>query len=337
MRLAAQSVGSARAALAPAPARAHLGRARRSVAPPRRESLAARAAAGGEPPRPPTPGTPGGGGNSLSSYRPPSREEASLRAEVEAPFRSLRLVLYGFGVVAAALASAFSLPQLLGALAGAPNAKEVGEAVADVGINAASLAGCALLLKRDWEAREKQIARLLREDNLGACRLELASGRVLRLAQLRGAARPVIFAGSPAQLAAALEAAAPFREALEAAGVLFVGLPLYADGAGAAADGSAAAAAAATGGDGTPRLEAADQRWRATPVRLDDWRAWFVEQTAAAGKAGTTERGFYVGLRLDGRVRASGLGAPPWERFAAQLPPSEGFFGGLLDGMDGKV
>ncbi len=35
------------------------------------------------------------------------------------------------------------------------------------------------------QAREKQLARLMREDELGACQLELANGRVLRLAQLR--------------------------------------------------------------------------------------------------------------------------------------------------------
>ena len=35
------------------------------------------------------------------------------------------------------------------------------------------------------QAREKQMARLLREDELGACQLELANGRMLRLAQTR--------------------------------------------------------------------------------------------------------------------------------------------------------
>lgn len=45
----------------------------------------------------------------------------------------------------------------------------------------------------------------------------------------------------------------------------------------------------------------------------------------------------YVGLRLDGRVRASGRGCPPLDQFAAQLPPTDGFFGGFLDGMDGRV
>jgi len=40
---------------------------------------------------------------------------------------------------------------------------------------------------------------------------------------------------------------------------------------------------------------------------------------------------------LDGRVRASGVGYPPWQAFVAQLPPVKGMWTGLLDGMDGRV
>jgi hypothetical protein len=45
----------------------------------------------------------------------------------------------------------------------------------------------------------------------------------------------------------------------------------------------------------------------------------------------------YVSLRKDGRVRGSGMGSPPWAIMAAQLPPEEGIWTGLLDGMDGRV
>ena len=36
------------------------------------------------------------------------------------------------------------------------------------------------------------------------------------------------------------------------------------------------------------------------------------------------EKGLYVSLRLDGRVRASGTGVPPFQRFVAQLAPLKG-------------
>ena len=45
----------------------------------------------------------------------------------------------------------------------------------------------------------------------------------------------------------------------------------------------------------------------------------------------------YLSLRMDGRVRGSGVGYPPWNAFVAQLPPVKGIWSGLLDGMDGRV
>jgi hypothetical protein len=45
----------------------------------------------------------------------------------------------------------------------------------------------------------------------------------------------------------------------------------------------------------------------------------------------------YLSLRMDGRVRGSGVGYPPWQAFVAQLPPVKGMWSGLLDGMDGRV
>jgi hypothetical protein len=140
----------------------------------------------------------------VNSFRPPSKEEASLRAEAEAPFRSFRIVIFGFGVVSAGLATLFSIPTLIGALAGAPNAKDLTEAFQDILINVTALGVCGYLLRGDLEAREKQMARLLREDQLGMCQVELANKKVLRLGQLRGAARPVIVVGSQEQVNAVL-------------------------------------------------------------------------------------------------------------------------------------
>ena len=75
-------------------------------------------------------------------------------------------------------------------------------------------------------------------------------------------------------------------------------------------------------------------RWRATPLRLPAWRLWFEEQAQLAGKS--PEEGLYVGLRMDGRVRASGRGCPPWGAFARQLPKTDGFFSGFFDAFDGR-
>lgn len=259
----------------------------------------------------------------IEQYRPPSRDEATLRAEAEAPFRSLRLVLFGFGSVSAALATFLSLPTAIAALAGASNAKPVLEAGQDLVINVVALGVCAFFLSRDLKARETQMARLMREDALGACQLELANGKLLRLAQLRGAARPVIIAGTPEQVSTALASAEQFKQELADRGVIVIGLPMYKDNADAA------------NGADLPALQKEDLRWRAVPIRLDDWRRWFDEQAAAASKV--TAQGLYIGLRKDGRVRASGVGCPPWAQFALSLPKEDGVWSGFSDGMDGRV
>ena len=46
------------------------------------------------------------------------------------------------------------------------------------------------------------------------------------------------------------------------------------------------------------------RRWRATPLRVREWTKWFDQQLSASSK--TPDQGIYVGLRMDGRVRASG-------------------------------
>lgn len=260
----------------------------------------------------------------MSSFRPPSKEEASLRAEAEAPFRSFRIVIFGFGVVSAGLATLFSVPTLIGSLAGAPNAKDLSEALQDILINVTAIGVCGYLLRGDLQAREKQMARLLREDQLGMCQVELANKKVLRLGQLRGAARPVIVVGSQEQVSTALKLAEKYRQPLMERGVLVIGIPMYGEAGGESSE-----------TDDIPELVADDLRWRANPVRVSEWKAWFDEQAGASGKA--VDQGLYIGLRLDGRVRASGRGCPPLDQFAAQLPPTDGFFGGFLDGMDGRV
>ena len=73
--------------------------------------------------------------------------------------------------------------------------------------------------------------------------------------------------------------------------------------------------ASATGG-------AADLKFKALPLRQNEWANWFESQLGTS-KA-TQEKGLYLGLRMDGRVRTSGMGPAPWERFIAQIPPTSG-------------
>ena len=51
---------------------------------------------------------------------------------------------------------------------------------------------------------------------------------------------------------------------------------------------------------------------------------------SAAGLAGST---FYVQIQLDGTVRASGVGAPPWASLARDLPALDSLQTTLTDGV----
>lgn len=63
-------------------------------------------------------------------------------------------------------------------------------------------------------------------------------------------------------------------------------------------------------------------RFKATALRQNAWKSWFEEQMKLANAS--PDKGLYVGLRLDGRVRASGVGSPPYQRFVKELAPMSG-------------
>lgn len=113
-------------------------------------------------------------------------------------------------------------------------------------------------------------------------------------------------AGTPRQVADALAAAEPYKQQLQERGVLVVPLPFMPESSPSSSGGAdaepAAASLAPPGAD--------DLRWRATAVRQGEWRSWFEQQAKLANKG--LEGGLYVSLRLDGRVRGSGVGCPPW-------------------------
>lgn len=115
----------------------------------------------------------------------------------------------------------------------------------------------------------------------------------------------MLVAGTPAQVAAGLAAAEPYKQQLQERGVLVVPLPFVTP-----ADGSSSAEAEAAAAAALAPPSAEDLRWRATPIRLGEWQAWFQKQAAMAGKG--LGDGLYISLRLDGRVRGSGVGTPPW-------------------------
>ena len=241
-----------------------------------------------------------------------------MRSEAQAPFRVARMFLFGAFGANATLGFGIAVLQAVTKALGAPNGPPLDQSLQNLGINL----GCALffgyLYKRDADGRDKQMARISREERLSNLKCELAGGKVVSLYDLRGFSRVVVAAGDAAYCAAAIEAANAVRDPLVERGVLLV--PVVVEG-----DASSTT---------LPPILENDRRFRAAPVSVDKYRRWFDEQKNEAGVA--KGKGVYVGLRMDGRVRSSGVGVPPWERFAAELPPTDSW-GGVMDGFDGRV
>ena len=167
-------------------------------------------------------------------------------------------------------------------------------------------------------SREERLAELPVEISIGADKR-----RRVPLGRLRGFVRPVVAAGSAADVDAVVTKALGMRDALEEKAVVIC--PVILDQFSSA--------------DGRSIPELVDG-WRGggkvicVPVNVRLWRAWIERQMQIAGV--DPDRGVYLSLRMDGRVRASGKGMPPLERIAASLPPAEAW-SGFLSGFDGSV
>lgn len=63
-----------------------------------------------------------------------------------------------------------------------------------------------------------------------------------------------------------------------------------------------------------------DRRWQLKPSNLEEWSEWVAEQTKSAGITSPGDN-YYVQVQMDGSVRASGAGIPPWKKFLDDIPP----------------
>jgi hypothetical protein len=230
----------------------------------------------------------------------------------------LRQFIAGALGASATIGGGVATIQLITGALGAPSAPPVAQSGQNVLIDGVVLGLCVLAYRRDQTSSNKTMARISREEALASLRVELKSGKAVRLSQLRGFVRPVLVAGSASFVRQAADEASEFLPALLERGVLFI--PFITE-------------------QGQQRLPPSDGeesvRWRADPLYLNEWQSWLSTQLGAASVS--AEKGVYVSLRMDGRVRASGVGQPPWRLLASSLPPVDGAFKGFLDGMDGSV
>ena len=177
--------------------------------------------------------------------------ETKMRSEAQAPFRTARMFLFGAFAANATLGLGIATLQAVTKALGAPSAPPLEDSLQNMGVDLLCAAFFAFFYKKDAEGRDKQMARISREERLGAlkCQLGGGSGKRVSMAQLRGFSRVVIAAGSAEHCVESVNAAEAHREELTRRGVLL--LPVV------------------TSGDASilPPPSEDDRRFRAAPIK----------------------------------------------------------------------
>ncbi|XP_044491291.1 protein LOW PSII ACCUMULATION 1, chloroplastic [Mangifera indica] len=251
---------------------------------------------------------------------------AKIRSEVLSPFRSVRMFFYLAFIASGALGGLIATTQLIAALTNSARAAEVPEIAKGLGIDVGAVSLFAFLYYRENKARNAQLAKLTREESLSKLKLRVDENRIISVNALRGIARLVICAGPASFITESFKLSEPFTQSLLDRGVLVVSF---------ATDGNLPSFEFVESEEMKDITSKRKRLWQLTPVYVSEWSKWLDEQKKLAGIS--PESPVYLSLRLDGRVRGSGVGYPPWNAFVAQLPPVKGMWTGLLDGMDGRV
>lgn len=261
----------------------------------------------------------------IPPLHPPPRS-ARIRSEVISPFRTVRMFFYLAFIASGSVGALISLPRLVAALGHAANAPPATEVLMGLGIDLAAVLTFAALYRVDVKARDQQLAKLSREETLAALKIELRNKKVLSLGQMRGIARLVIVVGPASHLEEACRYSEPYISDLVERGVVVVSF---------ATDGRVPSLKFSSNLQDNESEGRVWKLWRGTPVYTAEWTRWLKEQKQLANVSADSP--VYLSLRLDGRVRGSGTGFPPWAAFVAQLPPMKGMWNGVLDGMDGRI
>ncbi|KAH1129027.1 hypothetical protein J1N35_000405 [Gossypium stocksii] len=251
---------------------------------------------------------------------------AKVRSEVLSPFRSVRMFFYLTFIASGSLGGLIATTQLIASLANPARSSEVPDILTGLGIDIGAVSIFAILYFRENTAKNAQLARLSREESLSNLKLRVNQNKIISVSSLRGIARLVICSGPASFILESFKLSEPFTESLLERGVLVV--PFSTDGNSPSLDSDESE-------DMKEITEKRKRLWQLAPVYVSEWTEWLDEQKKLAGIS--PESPVYLSLRLDGRVRGSGVGYPPWNALVAQLPPVKGLWSGLLDGMDGRV
>nr|GMC68939.1 protein LOW PSII ACCUMULATION 1, chloroplastic [Ipomoea batatas] len=147
---------------------------------------------------------------------------SKIRSEVLSPFRSVRMFFYLAFIASGSLGGFIATSQLIGALANSSRAAQVPEIAQGLAIDIGAVSIFAFLYYRENRAKNAQIAKLSREENLSNLKLRVDEKRILPVSDFRGIARLVILAGPSSFISECFKLSEPFTDALVERGVLVV-------------------------------------------------------------------------------------------------------------------
>lgn len=256
--------------------------------------------------------------------------QARLRSELKSPFRTTRVFLLGALTAGALLALLVSTTFLVKAIMAKgtidANDSSLVDADKNFAINVASALLLGGLLYRDLREGKRLEQVSEREERLGMLQVSLGQGKEIPLSRFRSKNRPVILAGNESYLKKAANAASAYQTQLMERGVFLV--PVLLEGSSRTKStgrrpsgfGDASKSSGAEGASPSTSAPALGQarKWKVQPVDEDEWQSWLEEQLSLSGAA--EGENVYVQVQLDGSVRASGSGIPPWKKFVDDLP-----------------
>lgn len=270
------------------------------------------------------------------------RSLVGIRAEQKAPFRLLRIILSS-GLGAGALLGLFIiLSRLVYSLKGGEGAPDLTDTLKNLTINGAAVGVLGFIFQRDLKGQKSDKRIIEREEALARLQVKLGKDRLVTLEALRGTTRPVIVTGSKGQVNRALKAAEPYLASLRERGVSVIPVMVSED------DPSAKLAALEqsfrkkkTGfGKAAPpppkpttapaATKPLGRTFEIEPYDTAEWLQW-VEGLKEEAKAGGQH--LYVQVQLDGSVRRSGEGSPPWKVFCDDLPAMDSLRTRITDGL----
>ncbi len=249
---------------------------------------------------------------------------AKLRAEASSPFQFVRLFLFGGLSAGAALGGIVSTARLIAAFGGT---YDLQESAKTFGINVACLTVLGFLFARELNSRKKNVQMAAKEEDLAMLQVSVSKDgeRSVPLAAFRGMYRPIIIAGSKGQVKKSLAKATKFASLFATRGIVVIPVILNDEDVDEKIQQlKEDVSFSNTGEKGFSKKPATaeapkepSKKWKLSPYDVEEWKKW-VQSLGIDDTGATTE--VYAQVQLDGVVRSSGRGSPPFEKLISDIP-----------------